>query len=175
MELLINTDIINPLGLSMHEYLFLFYLNNELPVEQFHIDTSFLEDNGFIKLDESFKPKIRDKGKRIFLLKEDAFTEFWNMYPSKVTDKTGASRVLKTEGLDTKQAREMRIKYLGVLKSSPGVHEKIILGLKNELFERKRSGNLGYMQNVETYLNQFTWEKYVNNRVEQEYDDDTVI
>ena len=41
-------------------------------------------------------------------------------------------------------------------------HEDVIKATKAMLYDYKRRGAMEYMQNLETYINQRTWEKYID-------------
>ena len=54
--------------------------------------------------------------------------------------------------------RSNRIKYKRILEGKPHLHKYIMKCLDNQLTIMRT--NLGFMQNLETWLNNHTWEKY---------------
>lgn len=180
-EIRINLNTIVKEGITPSEYSFLYLLYNnniqnaytisELTKEQVYN----LEERGFVKcikpiriqtyydtdivMDEP-EAVLDTRGLSLFEVdnSESKFTEFWNMFPQKVPDGQGGFRVLRTIKLDTHDAQVCKKKYLKLIKGNTDLHEKILKGLKNQLYiERHR---IQFINNPETWLNQKIYEKY---------------
>ena len=69
-------------------------------------------------------------------------------------------RILHAADPDCKSNNKARAKYSRIVGTKKFVHDKIIKLLKVQLkVERDR---LEYMQGLEVWLNNHTWEKYIN-------------
>ena len=60
--------------------------------------------------------------------------------------------------MEVSLAKEHKRKYKKIIKANKNAHDHVIKCLKIQLETDK--DNLGYMQNLETWLNNHTWEKY---------------
>jgi len=132
-----------------------------LPIRVTPEDLTFLIDKGFIirKDDEVLLTKI---GKEIFELKEDLFVKFFELFPYKVPDGMGNHRILGTKSPDTILGGKMRKKWHSVTKGNIALQEDMVKALEVEVEYRTRTNTLVYMQNMETWLNNGTWEKYMD-------------
>ena len=57
-------------------------------------------------------------------------------------------------------------KYRKITGEKVNVHKRIMKLLNVQLSQ----GNLGYLQNLETWLNNYTWEKYIDMDLKEEND-----
>ena len=69
-------------------------------------------------------------------------------------------RILRAKDANARANAKARDKYKRILNDSPGIHEQVVRGLKNELELRRSTNTLGWMQMLATWINQYTWEKY---------------
>lgn len=90
---------------------------------------------------------------------DSLFDELYKTFPRKVPDGKGGFRVLRADSLDSKDAKTCKKKYLEIIKNDVSAHKKIINALGTELRARKNS--MQYMNNLETWLNQRVYEKYI--------------
>jgi len=116
-----------------------------------------LTDRGYIlKTGASFIIE-RKKCNDLFGLSEDQdFWEFFNTFPLKVSSK-GSTRPLRAQDPGSKNALEARSKYKARVKTK-AAHRHVMACLEAEMDQKRRSNNLGYMQNILTWLNQSTWQ-----------------
>ena len=128
-----------------------------------------LEAEGYLKVtcDEldwtkiSTQISIRQKTIDLFVVKKTGFYKWWSMYPIKV-GAGNSLRVLKTGAVDSKQAIICKQKFDRITGKDPVVEDQVIKGLEIELSIRRKSNSMAFMQLVETWLNQNTWEKYIH-------------
>tara|TARA_R110001592_G_scaffold129419_2_gene341913 strand:- start:1364 stop:1900 length:537 start_codon:yes stop_codon:yes gene_type:complete len=122
-----------------------------------NIDWTKLETKGYIDCDNSL---ITDKFKKLFSNNFDAmFNELISIYPNRVQT-SSTTRVLCAADPKAKTNLKAYKKYKLVVGKKLHVHNRIIKLLKVQL--KLQEDNLGYMQNLETWINNHTWEKYEN-------------
>lgn len=99
---------------------------------------------------------------------DEFFHEFWNLYPYKVPNGHGGFRVLRTKETDSLGASKIKKEVFKLLRKGEK-KENILIGLKNQI---SVSGNCQYFQNIETWVNQRTYEKYmdIENNEEARYE-----
>lgn len=179
MQVKLDIDEIFKLKLTPSEYLLLYvkYHNESLLDLNFishlgiRIDNIVkLEDKGYIKVTgfdlTSFV--LREPAKNLFNQNVDdtKFYEFYGTYPMKVPNGAGGFRVLRSKDPNAQSAEKIKSKYLRLIKKS-GVHKQIMEGLDGYLKEYRPK--MQYLQGIEVFLNQATWEKYIGVRdVEKE-------
>lgn len=126
--------------------------NNSLPS---WINLKFFEKLGWIKIDEEGIPQPRQI--LIDLFKNESninFDDFWNIFPAR----TKGGRILRAaekefHGSFTRDYTICKKKYLSKIKSAE-THERAI----NAITARVHSGDIEYLNNMETYINQSKWE-----------------
>jgi|TARA_R110000744_G_scaffold68352_3_gene139065 hypothetical protein len=160
MEILIDTDILQENELSLDDYTWL-YLTFKQELELRDIlslspNKYQLTVNGFLMTDDI----ITQKFPGFFLTDFDAmFTELCDLYPWKVRTAQGV-RVLRAKDPKANSNKKAKKKYFAVTKGRTSIHTYIIECLKEQL--QILGDNTSYMQNLETWLNNYTWEKYEN-------------
>lgn len=99
---------------------------------------------------------------------DEFFKDFWNLYPYKVPNRFGQFRVLRSKDTNSLSAKKVKQDIFKLLKKGEK-RENIIIGLKNQI---SISGNCEYFQNIETWVNQRTYEKYIDieNNEEARYE-----
>ena len=128
-------------------------------------DLIFLESQGYLKITDeniswniiSTQIFIRQKTKDLFEVKESGFYKFWSIYPLKV-----GSRVLRAKDYNSKEGLICKQKWDRITHKNPIKEAEIIKALELEIEIRRNSSSLQYMQQITTYLNQQTWEKYTH-------------
>ena len=88
------------------------------------------------------------------------FTELLNAYPLKVSIKNGGYRILKAADPNARANNKSRDRYKKVVGTKRFLHDKIMKLLQVQL--RVNRDNLEYMQQLEVWINNHTWEKYIN-------------
>lgn len=163
----INTDKLKELDLSADEFVYLTILNRgaiqllkdtEQPLN-LNIDLERLQTNGWVKLGEE-DVMLRDK----FVTSTTGnFVRMWqdllSRYPLKVTV-NGGVRILRAQDGESKANAKAKAKYQKIVQQDIVKHNYIIQCLERELDIRRRGNSLGYMQMLETWLNNHSWEKY---------------
>jgi len=160
IELLIENDI------SADDYLALYaiYRKGFKTLEQLKINPDWekLQSKGFVKLgDAPDKHIIRQEFIDLFSSDFDQmFAELVSTYPLKVRTKTGSYRILRGSDPNLKTNAKAKARYSRIVGTKRFMHEKIMRLLRTQL--KVERNNLEYMQQLEVWLNNHTWEKYLN-------------
>lgn len=122
----------------------------------------YLESESFIKITGDKQFSLRQKAINLFESSDTNkdWLEFLGKFPTKVSNGRGGTRALKVANPDSKGNVRIKKKYLDLIKSSPDLHSTIIKTLEAEIKMRRKSGDLQYMHNMETWLNQADYDKY---------------
>ena len=127
-------------------------------------DWEKLQQDGWVECDtEGIKTvlnyHITDKFTDLFDCNFDAmFAELVATYPMKVASPTRGVRVLHAKDPGSKSNLKAKNKYRKIVNNKKHKHKEIMLLLQKQLLVDK--DNLGYLQNLETWINNHTWEKY---------------
>jgi hypothetical protein len=152
---------VRDLGISPDDYSYLFLRANNQDTEGYVLDwsSSRLEEKGYIKvLTEGII--LREKALDLFFDKGDKFALFWTKYPIKVPNARGPGyRMLKSKGLDTKEAEICRKKF----EKLPHDKDLVIAALDRELDYRRVGNKLSFMEGVEVWLNNRRYERYLDD------------
>ena len=154
MKIIIDTDECDKLGLTPLEYLYLQVLANGLSKE---LDLISLMELGL--MDEVFgitnegldvvRPKVSDA----MML----FVKTYDTYPHKV-----GTRVLKAKSIDSADGKHCLSKFNHYLRRDPNVAERMYNGLIVEMKLRKKGNSENFFQDIRTWFNQMTWDKYAD-------------
>lgn len=161
MDISMNVKNILDYNLTINEYL---YLRNIYVKEQDkiidlyklidHINEDSLQDRGFIKITDE---DIVLRQKTIDLFEPtDLFNKFLTIFPIK----TPSGRYLSPAGTEGIAVSNLKAKWNKRFKNKENLQQKAIEVLEAEIAWRKKSGNLEYIHNAETWLNQADYEKY---------------
>ena len=120
-----------------------------------------MQDKGFVKLGESIEEHIvRQKFIDLFSSDFDQmFVELLGRYPMKVQSKSGV-RILHAADPNAKANKRAKDRYRKVVGNKRFIHDKIMKLLDVQL--KVERGRLEYLQNLEVWINNHTWEKYTN-------------
>jgi len=161
-----NIDIEHIIGLKLSpdEYVFLL-LHHKGEFDDYvsrgirlRVDLKKLQDMEYIKILEDSKVAIRTKF--IDLIETDfdrQFAELIGTYPMKV-GAAGKYRILHAANPDAKANAKSKAKYRNILKRDPSLHRRIIKALNVQLKHQRDS--LQYLNALDVWLNQSTWEKW---------------
>lgn len=86
---------------------------------------------------------------------DKCFDDFYFTYPRMVE-----GRVLRTSAKNTSFYKKMKVKFKQKIPAED--YDKVVIGLKKELEIKEKENNLKFLQGMETYINQCTYEKYLN-------------
>jgi hypothetical protein len=159
--LTIDLHKINQLQLTVGEY---FYLMGHL-VEgiDLTINVDKLKEKGYIDEFNSISDEIANV---IFPEKEINFDKIYDLYPHKV-----GTRVLKSLSNTSAIYNYCLNKYNQYLKKDPLILSKMHKGLTNELILMKKGNSEKYFQDITTWFNQRTWEKYCDFEIDAQEDE----
>ena len=166
MKVEINFEVLSQTEMSADDYIYLYiiyrrgynYLNN-LNLKP-NLDE--LQTNGYVKLGETPDQHIvRQKFIDLFSSNFDQmFAELINTYPMKVSSPRSGIRILHAKDPDAKANEKAKKRYKKIINGKLYKHKHIINCLNKQLIVDKDS--LAYLQNLETWINNHTWEKYEN-------------
>lgn len=130
-------------------------------------DIEYLLHNGFLTSNViTGVLGLGERGKEVFMDHEEdlnkCFLELYNAYPRAVSDGRGGTRVLRASNPESMDGKACKKKYINILKERGNSHTVILQALHNELKQRGISGQM-YMQALIVWLNQRTWEKYLDS------------
>ena len=158
MKIIIDTDECDKLGLTPLEYLYLQVVANGLSTE---LDFSTLMELGY--LSENFE--ITNEGLDVVRPKvSDAmmlFVKTYDTYPHKV-----GTRVLKAKSIDSADGKHCLSKFNHYLRRDPNVAERMYHGLLVYMKLMKKGNSENYYQEIRTWFNQMTWDKYADLPIE---------
>lgn len=158
MKIVIDTDVTDNLGLTVLEYTYLHLLANGLVTE---LDFYTLMELGYMNEDyeitneglDVIKPKVSDA----MML----FVKTYDAYPHKV-----GTRVLKAKSIDSADGKHCLSKFNHYLRKDSNVAERMYKGLIVEMNLRKKGNSENFFQDIRTWFNQMTWDKYADLNVE---------
>ena len=159
----IDTERLTNLGLTPDEYVYLSLLKSgQLDLLKLDVDLELLQTNGWIKIGEDDEVTLRDKFESSTL---SNFDQMWHgllsRFPLKVINQ-GTVRMLRAKDPDSKANSKSKAKYKKIVGTDKEKHDRIIECLNRELDFRRKGNGLGYMQMLDTWINNHSWEKYTD-------------
>ena len=121
-----------------------------------------LQASGYIKLGEtSDQHFIRQEFIDLFSSDFDQmFAELISTYPMKVMSPNRGVRILHAKDPDATSNLKSKLRYKKIIGTKLYKHKHIIECLNKQLLIEK--DRLSFLQNLETWINNHTWEKYEN-------------
>jgi len=166
MEINIDVELLVENNLSADDYLALYclYRKGFKTIRSLNLSPNWasLEEKGFIKLGATHEESvIRQEFIDLFSSDfEQMFNELLMTYPMKVATKNGGTRILHASDPNCKANARARDRYRKVVLNKKHVHKRVLMLLGVQLkVDRDR---LEYLQNLEVWINNHTWEKYAN-------------
>jgi len=165
MQVQIDVNLLVENGISADDFLALYaiYRKGFKTLDKLKLNPNWddLQSKGYVKLGDSVeKHIIRQEFIDLFSSDFDQmFAELISTYPMKVSTNRGY-RILHAADPNCKSNQKAKAKYSRIVGTKKFVHDKIIKLLKVQL--RVERGKLEYMQQLEVWLNNHTWEKYIN-------------
>ena len=165
MQVQIDVNLLVENGISADDFLALYaiYRKGFKTLDKLKLNPNWddLQSKGYVKLGDSVeKHIIRQEFIDLFSSDFDQmFAELISTYPMKVSTNRGF-RILHAADPNCKSNQKAKAKYSRIVGTKKFVHEKIMKLLKVQL--RVERGKLEYMQQLEVWLNNHTWEKYIN-------------
>lgn len=106
--------------------------------------------------------KFLPKAQTLFPSDESLFEQFYSLFPHKVPDDSGNYRPVSTISSNTASAAETKKLWKRIVRQNQSLKEDIIRGLKIELQHRQVSGTMKYLNNIDTWLRNNSWEKWLS-------------
>lgn len=166
MKVELDFGLLTSIGMSPDDYVYLYLIHkkglNYIPQLNLKPNLDALQEQGYVKLgDTPVEHKVRQKFLDLFLSNfEQMFAELTMTYPMKVTTDKRDVRILHAKDPLAKSNLKARQKYRKIVDGKLYKHKHIIASLNKQL--RMERDRLGYLQNLETWINNHTWEKYEN-------------
>jgi len=165
MELRIETDDLKKIKISLTQYIYLWSIYHRVKVKFFDISEEGIQElykDKYIGkvVGEEDKYGLTEKGIELFEPSGGIFDTFIQVFPTRVTNHIGQSRVLSPASADTLAGKKMKRKWYSMTKNKIEVEEHILKCLEKEVELRKKEGSLYWMRNIEAWLNKATWEDY---------------
>lgn len=168
MKVSVDFNCLQENKLSADLYVLLYCKHNELVVPEYvgkilfrdEDALKYLQRSEFIKITDENEFSLRQKAINLFQIDSPTtkWLEFLGEFPLKVPGRNGSTRPLKVANADSKGNIKIKKKYLSIIKTAD--HDMIINVLQAEIEMRKKSNELQYMQNIDTWLNQANYDKY---------------
>jgi len=160
MKIEIDLELLEQLDLLPNEYIALHAKHKADEISE-KLDESvnyeFLRVEGW--LDDSYE--VTDKWLDQFAGDfDDLFNELIEIYPAVVESPNRGRRVLHARDPNAYTNMKAKNRYRKITNEKVAKHKEIIALLKVQLEVDKDS--LGYMQKLETWLNNYTWEDYID-------------
>tara|TARA_R110002020_G_scaffold93297_2_gene225150 strand:- start:1163 stop:1717 length:555 start_codon:yes stop_codon:yes gene_type:complete len=166
MKIEIDFELLGSTQLSADEYLYLYIVYrkgfNYLTQLNLKPDLDKLQKENYIKLGQTVDTHvIRQEFIDLFSSNFDSmFAELISRYPMKVNSPGRGVRILHARDPDAKANEKNKKRYKKIVNNKPYKHRNIMNCLDKQLMVER--DNLGYLQNLETWINNHTWEKYEN-------------
>ena len=166
MRVEIDFEVLSETKMSADDFLYLYIIYrkgfNYLTQLNLKPNIDRLQENGYVKLGELPEDHtIRQDFIDLFVSDfEQMFAELISTYPMKVNSPNGGVRILHAKDPDAKANDKCRDKYKKIVNDKPYKHKHIMKCLDLQLTLDRDS--LGFLQNLETWINNYTWEKYEN-------------
>lgn len=171
MTIDISTEVLKSLEISPSEYVYLYliYLQEYDELEKLNLHQNISEDNlqtkGLIKLGaEGIRSHVVRYGFQN--LQETSFDQMWSdllsHFPIKVSTRGNGVRVLRSKDPEAQSNQKAKNRYQKLVGKNLTKHIEVIKGLQKELDIRRQGNQMEFMQNLDTWINQHTWEKYAS-------------
>lgn len=159
MELLIDFNEIKRLGISLEDYLTLLSYQGSIEYPKRQEPTETLLKKDLLK-ELPNKTIVLSPKAIIYFQSDELFNEFFNTFPHTVPDRFGEGRPLRTLNINTNGALVTKGIFNRKTKGNKELQQHIINVLKAEINWRNSTGKLNFMNNIDTWLRQYNWEKY---------------
>lgn len=165
MVIEINTEVLKKFGISADDFVYLYLLHAtsyDLVSElELNPNTETLQTKGLIKLGEEPQDHVvRQKFLDLFQVPFDQmWSELLSHFPLRVYNR-GDMRVLRAKDANAKANAKAKRAYEKFIGEDSTKHKRVIKCLINELELRKSTNSLGYMQMLQTWVNNHTWDQY---------------
>jgi hypothetical protein len=159
------TEDLREMNLSITQYLIMWGLYNDRGIKGLVVVPEAYENlmrRGYIVKNGEYY-NLGEEGKKLFeeeIQEEDLFKDFIEAFPTRVSEPSGATRVLSPASIDSLMGAKIKKKWRNITGKNLKLQAKIIDCLKAEVAMRKSTGALYWMRNIETWLNKATWEDY---------------
>ena len=166
MKIEIDLELLDELKLTPNEYIALHCKHKGIERESYgDLRFGHLQAEGW--LDEGFE--LTDKWLDLFASDfNDLFIELLSVYPAIVDSPDRGKRILHAKDPDAYTNMKAKNRYRKITGEKVVKHKEIMRLLHIQLETDKES--LCYMQKLETWLNNYTWEQYIDINLENKDD-----
>ncbi len=168
---IISLDInyINKLKLNINEYLTLLKIyrlegKDKIPFIVSDDDIKSLIIKKYLTEDKNNDSSLNFtiKATNLFNSTDEVFIKFYDTFPHKIPDGKGSYRPVSTVDSNSMSAKGTRKLWDKLTNGNTTLQLTIISRLETELKVRKNTSTLIYLNNIDTWLRQYTWEKWEN-------------
>ena len=166
MNIEIDFEVLRQTEMSADDFVYLYIIYrkgyNYLNDLNLKPNLDELQEKGYIKLgDTPDQHVIKQNFIDLFASNFDQmFAELINTYPMKVSSFGRGIRILHAKDPNAKANEKAKNRYKRIVGTKVYKHKHIVNCLHKQLIVEK--DNLAYLQNLETWINNHTWEKYEN-------------
>jgi len=165
MKIEIDLELLKEVGLTPNEYIYLHCKHKEHPYTVNNIQVPLLIRRKWLDEDGNIGPEWLDLFASDF---NDLFIELLSVYPAIVESPDRGKRILHAKDPDAYTNMKAKNRYRKITGEKVVKHREIMRLLHVQLETDKDS--LEYMQKLETWLNNYTWEQYVDINLEKKDD-----
>jgi hypothetical protein len=165
MKIEIDLELLKEIGLTPNEYIYLHCKHKEHTYVVNNIQVPLLIIRQWLDEDGSIGPKWLDLFASDF---NDLFIELLSVYPAIVDSPDRGKRILHAKDPDAYTNMKAKNRYRKITGEKVVKHREIMRLLHIQLETDKES--LCYMQKLETWLNNYTWEQYIDINLEKKDD-----
>ena len=166
MKVEINFEVLSQTEMSADDFIYLYIIYrkgyNYLDNLNLKPNLDELQAKGYVQLGETpDQHYVRQEFIELFSSDFDQmFAELVSTYPMKVNSPGRGIRILHAKDPNARANEKSKNRYKKIVSGKLYKHKHIIACLKKQLIVDKES--LAYLQNLETWINNHTWEKYEN-------------
>tara|TARA_R110000803_G_scaffold153983_1_gene218799 strand:+ start:251 stop:808 length:558 start_codon:yes stop_codon:yes gene_type:complete len=162
MTIQLDLELLKSVNISVAEWVAIMLIHKNQTSYIFdvcdEVDFDKLQENGWLRMIGDDPNEWVARGKFTDLI-EDKIGKSWyelcSHMPFKVPGPSG-SRALRAKDPDAKSNDKAKKMYLSIVKNNKPLHDKIIKCVAIQV----RTTDIGYLQNLETWIRNRTWEKY---------------
>ena len=166
MKVELDFEVLSQTEMSADDFIYLYIIYrkgyNYLDNLNLKPNLDELQAKGYVKLgDTPDQHFIRQEFIDLFSSNFDQmFAELILTYPMKVNSPGRGIRILHAKDPDARANEKAKNRYKKIINGKLYKHKHIISCLQKQLLVERES--LAYLQNLETWINNHTWEKYEN-------------
>lgn len=162
MEIRITIEELKNKNISLTQYVFILGLYHHVDIKLLDIPEERLIDliirHYVVKNGDEYT--LLGPALELFEPINSIFEKLIEIFPTRVTDAIGSTRVLSPASTTSMAGGKMKKKWTNITKNNVEFQKHILNCLESEVKLRKRENSLFWMRGLEPWLNKATWEDY---------------